>query len=542
MSDDRHRARRHDIADQPTEQLDLDRLRYFTQPADGKPSTRHRRRRAFENPAENRPAENATEITGSAPVSSPGRGPRTLPDASAATELDDLQWEDPADIGQELPLTSGEYRDPLRSAVPHRARPQTVASAEAATTSLLADEPPAAPPHPPQPRKPARRGSARVRRRRRVALAVVLTCMLLLVLAVGYVGLRAVGMFGPSDNDYSNASGTADVIVDIPANSTLSDFGVILHDADVVGSVGAFVSAADGQTMSGGFYKLRTQIPAATAVEMMTDGTAHRVGRMVVPEGLQLDNKTGIDGKITPGIFQMISDATSVTINGEQIGVSIAQLEQAAADDTPEQLGVPEWARPTVEKLTGDHRRVEGLIAPGTWETIDPHHSATQILHDLVQASALRFEQWGLLGESGSSLTPYETLVAASVVEREVASPEDYAKVARVILNRLAKGQRLEMDSTANYTAQVTNIDVHGEAYRADTAWNTYRIEGLPVTPIGAVGQSALEATLHPADGRWLYFVTIDREGTTLFADTFEEHKKNREKACESGLLTTGCS
>lgn len=389
-------------------------------------------------------------------------------------------------------------------------------------------------------RRPAR--DAATRKRRRIVLAVVVACLLVLVGSVGYVGLRASGMF-ISHKDYTNAAGTADVIVDLPENSTIADFGNILTRNDVVGSVSAFVEAAGNQSMSGGYYKLRTQIPAATAVSMITDGdNANRVGRVVIPEGLQLDNKKGVDDKTTPGIFQMIADNTAVTVNGQREGVSVEQLQQAAADDTPAELGVPQWAEVAVTKMDGDHRRIEGLIAPGTWEAINPSHSATQILHDLIGASATRFEQWGLMNDNGSGLTPYETLVSASVVEREVAKPDDYAKVARVILNRLAKDQRLEMDSTANYTAVVTNIDVHGDAYKADNQWNTYRVKGLPATPIGAVGERALYAVEHPAPGGWLYFVTIDRNGTTLFANTFDEHQRNRDRACANKLLTTGCS
>ncbi|MGW0451602.1 endolytic transglycosylase MltG [Gordonia sputi] len=402
-----------------------------------------------------------------------------------------------------------------------------------------------------QPISPTRRGrgrtrtpeSRRRRRKRRTVLAAVIAIMLIAVVGVGYYGLRAAGLLD-SRKDYTNAAGTGDVIVDIPQNSTLKDFGRILADDNVVGSQRAFINAADGQAISGGYYKLRTEIPASTAVQMLTDGTTHRVGRVVVPEGLQLDTKKGIDGKTTPGIFQKISDATSVTVNGQKIGVSVDDLQKAAADTPAQQLGVPDWAVADVEKLNGDHRRIEGLIAPGTWETIDPHMSATQILQQLISQSGQRFAQWGLNseGSNDSGLTPYQTLVSASVVEREVTKPDDYAKVARVILNRLDKDQRLEMDSTANYTATVTNIDLDGEAYKSDNAWNTYQMKGLPATPIGAVGERALEATERPESGNWLYFVTVDREGTTLFADTFDEHKRNREKACDNKLLTTGCS
>ncbi|WAC55299.1 endolytic transglycosylase MltG [Gordonia sp. SL306] len=615
----RPRQRRHEISEQPTEQLDLDRLRYFTQPADGKPSTRHRRRRAVESdepevtqaahpsnpPAGAQPPPPGAPPMPSAPMPSgpmpsappapsppPPAAPRTAAPRTGAQRVapevrrrapsappppsrpersrperipperipSERIPSDDVDPDQPLTLSSGEYSDPLRSAVPHRVRPQTIEPQAPRTHFLDSDDDPLDETADdvadrgrrrlrrergagrPKGRRPRREkvGSPN-RTRRRVILALVMACMLVLVAGVGFVGLRSLGVF-ENHKDYSDAAGTADVIVDIPQNSTLMDFGRILEKDDVVGSVNAFLDAAGGQAMSGGYYKLRTQIPAATAVAMMTDDNEHRVGRVVVPEGLQLDNKKGVDGKTTPGIFQMISDATAVTVNGQRVGADVGQLEKAAAESTPDQLGVPAWARPTVEQLTGDHRRIEGLIAPGTWETIDPNHSATQILHDLIVASSIRFQQWGLLETQDSGLTPYETLVAASVVEREVTDPEDFPKVSRVILNRLAKDQRLEMDSTTNYTANVTNIDVYGDAYKADNKWNTYRNTGLPVTPIGAVGERALGAVEHPTAGNWLYFVTVDRQGTTLFANTFEEHQQNREKACENKLLSTGCS
>ncbi|WP_055474642.1 endolytic transglycosylase MltG [Gordonia sp. HS-NH1] len=382
----------------------------------------------------------------------------------------------------------------------------------------------------------------RSRGKRRAVLAIAIVFMLALITGVGYYGVRATGLL-ESRKDYTNAAGAGDVVVDIPDNSTLADFGRILVDADVVGSVRAFVDAAGGQPISGGLYKMRTQIPATTAVEMLTDdGAEHRVGRVVIPPGLQLDSKTGIDGKVTPGIFQLIENATSFSVNGQQEGVTVADLEKAAAEATPEELGVPEWARQNVAGMTGDHRRIEGLIAPTTWERVEPDHTATQILQEMISQSGSMFEQWGLLDRNNSGLEPYETLIAASIVEREVRHVEDAPKVARVIRNRLDRDQLLQMDSTQNYTADITNIDVHGEAYKNDNEWNTYRYKGLPPTPIAAVGVPALEAMLDPAPGGWLYFVTVDTAGTTLFANTFEDHKRNREVACRNKLVATGCS
>lgn len=392
------------------------------------------------------------------------------------------------------------------------------------------------------PDRSPKRNTAAQRRRRTVVISVALVFMVVLVAGIGYSGLRVVGFFGGDDKDFSNTAGTADVLVRIPQDATLTKFGEILKENDVVASVNAFTTAAGGQPISAGFYKLRTEIPASAAVSMLTD-TENRVGRVVIPEGLQLDTKKGFDGKTTPGIFARVADAIAVDLNGEKSGVTVEQLAQAAATATPQELGVPSWARNAVTALDGDHRRIEGLIAPTSWEAIDPNQTPVQMLNYLITRSASLFAQWGLpeSGTSSTNLTPYQTLVSASITEREVNRAEDYPKVARVIVNRLADNQALQMDSTVNYTSAVQNIDVAGDDFTAATQWNTYQEKGLPPTPIGAVGQLALEAAIDPPAGNWLYFVSVDQEGTTLFTDDFEQHKRNRQQACDNGVLKTNC-
>ena len=363
--------------------------------------------------------------------------------------------------------------------------------------------------------------------------------MVVLVCGVTYAGLRLTGFF-VDDKDFSGSAGTGDVLVQIPDDAPLSQFGQILTDRGVVASVRAFTNAADGKPISAGFYKLRTRISAASAVSML-DGDDNRVGRVVIPAGRQLDTKQTANGTATTGIFAMVAQATTVTIDGTRRGVTAEQLAQAAATATPEQLGVPSWATSRVQALTGDHRRIEGLIAPVAWEAIDPSLSPVDMLRYLISTSAGYFERWGLTREGSSGLDPYDALVAASVVEKEVADPDDYGKVARVIVNRLAKNQKLEMDSTANYTAAVVNIDVSGDAYTADTKWNTYQVTGLPATPIGSVGENVVAPTVDPPAGNWLYFVAVDAQGTTVFTDDYQQHLRNRQRACDNKVLSVGC-
>ena len=375
-------------------------------------------------------------------------------------------------------------------------------------------------------------------RRSRKGLYAILATLVVLALAGGFVVYKS-GLF-TSSKDYDSTAGGPPALVEIPEGAPLSTFGEVLSKANVVGSSNAFISAAGNQPLAGGFYALPTEISADTAVQMMQDDE-HRVGRVVIPEGLQLESKKGVDGKVTPGIFEMIEDATSFEADGKNYGVTKDQLAEVAAQTPAKDLGVPQWAEAPVEKLTGDYRRIEGLIASGAWENVDPRMDAKETLKSLITQSAARFDEWGVVNDNSSGLMPYDTLVVASIVEREASLDQDFPKVARVILNRMDKDQKLEMDSTANYTADVTNIDVHGDAYSEENDWNTYQKEGLPATPIGAIGEKALESVENPADGRWLYFVTVDKNGKTLFANTYEKHQANRQIACDNKLLTTGC-
>ncbi|WP_267983060.1 endolytic transglycosylase MltG, partial [Acinetobacter baumannii] len=135
----------------------------------------------------------------------------------------------------------------------------------------------------------------------------------------------------------------------------------------------------------------------------------------------------------------------------------------------------------------------------------------------MVSASAALYESTGLLQSGGETgLTPYESLIAASLFERE-ALPQDMGKVARVIVNRVKVDQPLQFDSTVNYALDTTEVATTDADRARRTPWNTYAMAGLPATPIAAPSAAALRAVEQPEPGPWLYFVTIDKQGTTLF-------------------------
>ncbi len=412
------------------------------------------------------------------------------------------------------------------------------------------DDYPAEDTPPPQPllsgghRHAAGSGSQQARRRRRrIVISAAVVVMLVLIGGVGYVGLKMAGVF-ESSADYSGISGNSDVLVRIPDGVSVREAGSILKDNGVVASSKAFSNAVDGGTITPGYYKLRTHISAGQAYKLLGQ-QGSQVGDLAVAPGLQLTDTKDSRGQPVSGIFSKIQAATAVTINGKQLGVSATDLANVAANDSAADLGVPQWAVSAVDSRKGDPRRIEGLIvAPQQDYSVDPTQNAQQILKGLITDSAAKLDAWGITNYGNSGLpSPYAVLVSASIAEKEVSvqNPEqaqEYrAQVTRVILNRLDKPQRLEMDSTINYTRAVRDLSLSNADSVVNTPWNTYMIEGLPPTPIGAVGQPELGAALNPTPGNWLYFVTVDHDGTTLFTADYNVQLANQRTACHNGLI-----
>jgi UPF0755 protein len=104
--------------------------------------------------------------------------------------------------------------------------------------------------------------------------------------------------------------------------------------------------------------------------------------------------------------------------------------------------------------------------------------------------------------------------------------------VARVIYNRLHKKMPLQFDSTVHYAVGKDGSVGTSDADRNSTSpYNTYKVTGLPPTPIAAPGEQAIEAALNPARGTWLYFVTTNPDtGETKFATSYSDHLKNKRE------------
>jgi UPF0755 protein len=171
---------------------------------------------------------------------------------------------------------------------------------------------------------------------------------------------------------------------------------------------------------------------------------------------------------------------------------------------------------------------VEGYLFPSTYDLI-PGATPAATLKMFVdkfraEVAALDFTNAAAAG----NMSPEDVVTVASIIEKEVANPDEGPRVARVIYNRLndATGHftRIDMDSTTRYAFGLSMDEPLTEEYlNTPDPYNTRAVPGLPPGAISNPGLWALRSALHPAQGSWLYFVSLPRSGDTIFATTDEE-------------------
>jgi UPF0755 protein len=135
-------------------------------------------------------------------------------------------------------------------------------------------------------------------------------------------------------------------------------------------------------------------------------------------------------------------------------------------------------------------------------------------------------DAWEQRDQSYSSLqTPYDVLVLASIIEKESDFPEEYGEIAGVYHRRLKNKMRLDSDPTVIYglgAAYIAPLTKNQLAVK--TPYNTYRMRGLPPTPIASPSEKALWAAVHPKPGDTLYFVAKGDGKGHVFSKTYDEH------------------
>ncbi|MGW1061281.1 endolytic transglycosylase MltG [Micromonospora rubida] len=364
--------------------------------------------------------------------------------------------------------------------------------------------------------------------RGKTVLALLMAFVLLGVIGGGaFYGFdRIQGYFVTPDYD---GSGTGEVTVEIKQGALLADMANALYTAGVVKSSKAFIEAAEANSRSKniqpGTYKVRKQMSGERALVMLLDLKNKVVNGLTIPEGTTAKR-----------VYKLLSEKTEIPVK---------EFEAAAKD--PKALGVPDW---WFKRTDGKpvKRSIEGFLFPDTYE-IPPKATAESILTLMVEnflavTGEMKFAD--RVQEERGGISPYEALIVASLAQAEAGNKDDLGKVARVAYNRVYGEffcNCLEMDVTVNYYFE--SIGQEGKrskdmtAAELDNPKNPYnrKLRGMIPTPINNPGKQALEGSMAPPPGKWLYFVAIDKEGHSAFAETYEGHERNMAKAKEAGII-----
>jgi len=266
----------------------------------------------------------------------------------------------------------------------------------------------------------------------------------------------------------------------------------------------------------------------------------HQEGLVPYPQLLIIYARmTGADLQIKPGEYRLLPAITApglldLLVSGKVIqykvtfpeGMSLQQALALLASQDQLVLSLEGRDDPRLQKLVEPYTHPEGLFFPDTY--LFPRDTTDlQLLQRAHEKMVAVLEQEWLEREADLPYkTPYEALIMASIIERETSLPEEREQIAGVFVRRLQAGMRLQTDPTVIYGAgEEFDGNLRREHLEDDSnAYNTYRRDGLPPTPIALPGHASIRAALHPAPGKELYFVARG-DGGHQFSATLAEHK-----------------
>ncbi len=165
---------------------------------------------------------------------------------------------------------------------------------------------------------------------------------------------------------------------------------------------------------------------------------------------------------------------------------------------------------------------LEGYLFPDTY-SVSPGTSMEEIVRSFLLNFEKRItpEMRERMEERGLSL--FETITIASLIEKEVISPEDKRLVSGIIERRLEIDMNLQIDATITYLTGRRSVQVSVAETKIDSPYNTYMYKGLPKGPISNPGEESIMAVLYPEESDYLYYLSKP-SGETVFSKTHEEH------------------
>lgn len=349
---------------------------------------------------------------------------------------------------------------------------------------------------------------------KRILGALLVLCLMLFAV-VGGVAIKAHRMYegtGPL---------LAPTTVTIPKGSSLISIAKQLEEQGIIYNkylfrIGAELSKKT-TNLKAGIYDFPVQVSSKQALDLLILGGREENFKIVIPEGLTiaqifdtLSNDDRLKGELPP---------VGSAVPGAVIEINNEAKEKKPNDETnlSDVFIMPD----------------EGYLLPETY-FFSEGDSKISIVERMRKAMRKNLDElWNKRDPELPLKNKEEALTLASLVERETYKQEEKPVIASVFYNRLNKSMRLQTDPTVIYALSnrwgKIERPLSTNDYKIEDPYNTYRIDGLPPGPICNPGVDAIKAVLHPAETNYFFFVA-DGTGRHKFAETFVEHKANRQK------------
>lgn len=290
------------------------------------------------------------------------------------------------------------------------------------------------------------------------------------------------------------------VQIEIRAGSSTAKIADALSSAGVIDNANMFrlyvrLEGVESQ-LKAGIYDLKSGMTYEHVSEVLVEGPRITYWSVTIPEGFVVDQ---------------IAERVEA-----QAGVSAEEFLALAKGGADQFIG----ERPYLAGVYAGS--LEGYLFPKTYRVREGSSAA-----DVIEMMLDQFEKetagLDLSYPESRGLSLHETVVLASMIEREVKIPAERTIVSSVIYNRLTKGMLLEIDATIEYVLPGNRFRLRASDLKIDSPYNTYRNAGLPPGPIASPGLAALEAAAAPAQTEYLYYVLTAKDGTHTFAKNLEE-------------------
>ncbi|HAP74615.1 MAG TPA: endolytic transglycosylase MltG [Acidimicrobiaceae bacterium] len=351
--------------------------------------------------------------------------------------------------------------------------------------------------------------------------------LMFIVCYAALAGVVVAGAYGLWYTQKVNPAGDPGAAVNftVTDDDTFETVAQRLYDEGLISDIKVFdfyVRQNGGLELTPGYYSIRPNDHMGNVMRILRTPPSETYTKVTFPEGYTIERM-------------------AARLADEMPRLQAVDFTNGATDGSVE----ADWLPAGINSL-------EGLLFPDTYQ-ISNGESEREVLQRMVDLMERVGRQEDIEQRSAQiGFTPYQVLIIASLIEREAKVPEDRAKIARVIYNRLFFGVPLQIDASLYY--QQDQSLSFSQLKEIDSPYNTYLYSGLPPTPIANPGRASIQAALNPVANPsigdpicrdlaedepclYMYYVIADEEGRHVFAATYEQHLANIEEARRKGLL-----